>query len=94
MKQTKQILLAFLIPFSLAVALVVLEDYFFPKCFWTEIQEETVCIEKFGTFSLFGIAYGLLGIGSFLTSLFLPSFITGRAYKNRKNQLSAKLIIE
>jgi hypothetical protein len=95
MSQTKQILLAFLIPFILCISLAFLENYFFPKCFYSaEIQRGTVCIDNYEAFSLIEIAYGFLTIGLFLASLILPPFLTRRAYQSKLSKLKMKSIIE
>jgi hypothetical protein len=95
MNQPKQILLAFLIPFSLVVILVLLEDFFFPPVCtsWGEIQGEKICFE-FHDESLIETGYGLLIIGLFMLSLILPPLITLRSYQGRRNQLKSSSIIE
>jgi hypothetical protein len=92
MSQTKQILLAFLIPFILAVSLTFLTNFLFvPQC----PSETEVCfIISDESLSFTEVIYKFLIIGLFLTSLILPPFITKRAYQNKRNKLEMKSIIE
>lgn len=96
MSQTKQILLAFLIPFSLAVGLASLGDYFFPQsCMTAEINGETVCFsyDERGWSFVEGM-YTFLVIGLFLASLILPPFITRRAYQSKRSELKATSVFK
>jgi hypothetical protein len=92
MSQTKQILLAFLIPFILGVSLAFLGFYIFPLgCFTqTVIRGEIVCIGE----SWIEIVNTLLIWGLFVTSLILPPFLTKRAYQSKRSSLNTTSIIE
>jgi hypothetical protein len=92
MKQTKQILLAFLIPFLPAVGLALLRDYFFRiGCFPSdEFPGRTVCDTPSTSFAI----YALLIIGLFILSLLLPPVISWWALNNKRKQLKQKPIIE
>ncbi len=101
MSQTKQILLAFLIPFILAVVLESFGRYFFPACrsSYTEIDAIVFCLEYHSVplpvdVSLAEKGYALLILSLFICSLILPPFITLRAYQNKKSEFKSSLIIE
>jgi len=95
MKQTKQILLAFGIPFFLTVALAFLGDYVFPAVCTSSavIEGREICFEYHDE-SLLETGYGLLILGLFILALVLPSFVTMRAYQNRRNKLESTLNIQ
>jgi hypothetical protein len=95
MKQTKQILAAFLIPFFLAAGSALLGEYIFPPVCTSssEIQGEIVCFE-FHNESLIETGYGLLILGLFFLSLILPPFLTRRTYQARRNKLEPASIFE
>jgi hypothetical protein len=96
MNQTKQILLAFLIPFAFGVGLAFLGDSFFYPCTTSvEMNGEIICFTypEYST-SLAETFYMFLVIGLFLTSLILPPFLTRRAYQNKRSRLEMKSITE
>jgi len=96
MNQTKQIVLAFLIPFSLAVGLVALRDYFFPlsSCLTTEVRGEEGCFSYHYSSSFTEDAYKFLIISLFLASLILPAFITRQAYQSKLGEINSKTIFK
>jgi len=92
MSQTKQILLAFLVPFLPAVGLALFKNYYFTHgCLPSaEIPERLVCSQ----ISKFEIGCILLIVSLFFLSLILPPFITWRALQKSRNRLEMKTIIE
>ena len=96
MNQTKQIVLAFLIPFSLAVGLALFANYFFPHggCLPAEVRGEVVCFSyhDYPQTSFAEDAYTFLMIGLFLAALILPSFITRRTYQSKLGEINKKSI--
>jgi cbb3-type cytochrome oxidase subunit 3 len=85
MSQTKQILLAFLIPFLLAVALWLLRGQFFLiGCMPSpEFPGRVVCDTPSTALAM----YGLLIIGLFVLSLILPPLITWWALNNKRKKI-------
>ena len=85
MTDKKQILIAFLIPFILAVSLSFLGDYILPDgCTSTfELKGKTVCLEYHDE-TWIETFYGLFILGLFILSLFLPLILFGRAYQRKK----------
>ncbi len=96
MSLTKQILLAFSIPFILAVGLAFLGDYFFfPGCVSTfVIYGEMFCSSYSDRTSFYALFYVILVIGLFLASLILPPFLSRRVYQSRRNKLESGSIIK
>jgi hypothetical protein len=95
MKQTKQILLAFLIPLFLAVGLLVARIYIFygSNIFDTDAGAVFALYEGYGA-PLEAEILGLLIWGMFILSFILPSFVMMRTYQSRKNKLEAASIFE
>ena len=96
MKQAKQILLAFFIPLSLAVSLIIAR-----LCIFYDLNR----IEYITYEAVFAIreGYGLpleieiLGLfiwAMFILSLILPSFVMMRTYQGRRNKLESPSIFE
>ena len=85
MSQTKQILLAFLIPFLPAVGLALSRDYFFRiGCFPSaELPGKIICDLPSTSFAM----YALLIICLFILSLILPPFITWWALNSKRKKL-------
>ena len=97
MSDKKQILLAFLIPFILAVGLMVLRIFVFydPYDSWRCLSGG-LCAPPYEEYSISKQLeiIGLLIVGLFILALFLPSFVMTRTYQNRKNKLESKSVIE
>jgi hypothetical protein len=95
MKLTKQILLAFFIPMSLAIGLIMLEKYFFPPVCSSSFvnQGKTFCLEYHDE-SLVETGYGLLIIGLIIFSFVLPFLVKMRTYQSGLKKLEAPSIIE
>ena len=95
MSDKKQILLAFFIPFFLAVGLKLFGQFFLePECLgYIDNFGKKVCVEYHDSFTAEG-EYKLLILGLFVLSLIMPSFVMMRTYQSRRNQLKTKSIIE
>ena len=95
MSDKKQILLAFFIPLSLGIGLILI-GYFFvgSECSDSaEYEGRRVCFE-YRNASLIEQEYFLLVLGLFILSLVLPSFVTMRTYQGRRNKLESGSIIK
>jgi hypothetical protein len=92
MNQTKQILLAFLIPFGMSVGLVFFKKYYFTHgCVSSPEMPGYITCDAVSIFEMVIIS---LIVGLFFTSLILPPFLTKRSYQSKRNSLKTSLIIE
>jgi hypothetical protein len=89
MSQTRQILLAFLLPFILGVSSAFLGDrFFFLGCpYGFLIHGEMACSSSGDSTSLTAQLYVFLIVGLFLASLILPPFLTRRVYQSKRNNI-------
>jgi len=95
MSNTKQILIAFLIPLLLAISWAILGFLVFPsRCSSTiEVHGKEVCFEYHEKF-LGDEEFALMFLGLIVLSFILPPFVIMRTYQSRRNQLKTKSIIE
>ncbi|HEY8559836.1 MAG TPA: hypothetical protein VIL74_05490 [Pyrinomonadaceae bacterium] len=95
MSQTKQILLAFLIPLVLAIGLLFLRFLVFydPYDPWIRPANVAPPHEEYVLPEQLEII-GLLIVGSLILSFVLPPFVMMRMYQSRKFQLKSKSITE
>lgn len=97
MTSYKKLLIIFLIPFTLAINLMWIGDYFFQiNCTsYTEINGDSVCFEFHDKSALIRTGFRLLIGGLFFLSVVLPPLITWREYQNQKasRKLKSKVLI-
>ena len=91
MKLTKQILIAFLLPFCSAVGLFLLRDrIFLIGCMPSpEVPGRIICDTPHIGFAI----YALVIIGLFILSLLLPPFVSWRALHKKRKILKRNPII-
>ena len=98
MSNKKQILLAFLIPLSLAIGLLFLRIFVFydPYDFWIACPNGGICYAPYEEYSIPEQLeiIGLLIVGLFILAFILPSFVMMRTYQGRRNKLESPSIFE
>jgi len=97
MSDKKQILLAFLIPLSMGICLLVLRVYVFYDSSdpWIYCPNDAVCFPQYEPetpkqLQIIGLFVGAL----LILSLVLPSFVLMRTNQNQRNKSELKLNIE
>jgi hypothetical protein len=97
MNKNEQILLAFLIPFSMAIGLLVLRMYVFYDSSdpWIYRPGNAVGFPAYEPETPKQLQIIGLFVGALLSlSIVLPSFVSMRIYQNRRNKSVLKLNIE
>jgi hypothetical protein len=97
MSNKKQILIAFFIPFFLAVGLIVLRIFviYDPYDPW-RCPSGSLCAPPYEEYSIPKQLeiLGLLIVGLLILALILPSFVMMRTYQSQKDKLQSSLNIE
>jgi hypothetical protein len=95
MNNKKQILIAFFVPFILAVCLLFLRVFVYcnPDFECTGDRQSISFVEYYNTPLLFD-ALILFSIAMFALSLILPPFVMMRTYQSRRNKLESPSIFE